>query len=128
MRFRYVAITGLVLAGTGAVALGASGHFGRSPNVTVQHPAALLHASCATSGEQQTPHVPAHFAQALELTSAQSAEIDRLAVEACAAMSRIHEGMMGVLTPEQRAKVAEMHRSDGHHMFFMNWLKKLHGR
>jgi Spy/CpxP family protein refolding chaperone len=128
MGLKYMAVAGFILVVTGVVALGATGHFDRSSPVAIQHPAQMLHASCTASGENQTPHVPAHFAQLLELTPAQSAEIDRLAVEACAAMSRIHEGMMDVLTPEQRAKVAELHKGGGHHTVVGEWLRKLHGR
>ena len=87
----------------------------------------------ATSGH----HVPAEVASALELTDAQQTELDRKAVDACAAIARLHEDMMSVLTPEQQAKMQAFHKahSAGHgtgalmstHDALMSWMKKLHG-
>jgi Spy/CpxP family protein refolding chaperone len=110
--------------------------------VTAQHPegqawttaaashAQFIHAACAegAAGESQPggSHVPSHLADALGLTAAQLAEIDRLGAEACQAMLGVHERMLEVLTPEQRTSLREMH-SGGHHGALSAWLKKLHG-
>ena len=74
---------------------------------------AALHGEClatdAAAGETRKSHVPDHFAQALGLTSAQQADIDRLGSELCQTINKVHQAMMNVLTPEQRAKIAELH-------------------
>jgi hypothetical protein len=113
MSFKQFAMAVLAVAVAGAAVLGANGGFDRGASSKLQSPAHLLHASCAEpGGADQMQHVPERFAKALALTAAQSAEIDRLAVEACAAMARIHEGLLGVLTAEQRQKLANVHRTE----------------
>ena len=42
-------------------------------------------------------------------------------------MTRIHEQMLSVLTPEQRAKVIEMHGQDHESSGLHDMMKKLHG-
>jgi hypothetical protein len=86
----------------------------------------------ATSGH----HVPAEVVSALELTDAQQAELNRKAADACAAMARVHEEMMSVLTPEQQEKMQAFHNAhsashDGGgalrmHNAVMSWMKKIH--
>lgn len=92
--------------------------------------AQFMHAACAEGAAAESQpagsHVPTHLADALDLTAAQLAEIDRLGAEACHAMIGIHERMLEVLTPEQRTTIREMH-SGGHHAALSEWLKKLHG-
>ena len=89
----------------------------------------FLHHACSTGGHgpSTSSHVPDAFAKALELTSAQQTEIDRLAAEACAQMARTHASIHNVLTPEQQAKVKELHGgdhgADGIHAI----MKKRHG-
>ncbi len=104
---------------------------GATPN-SAAHPAfQFLHSACASHGaghgQDARAHVPPDFAKALDLTSTQLSEIERMATEACAAMTRIHEQMMNVLTPEQRAKVHELHKSGHGGGAFLELLKKLHG-
>ena len=89
----------------------------------------LLHASCAertADGQAAKSHVPQHLATMLELTADQQAEFDRKASEACATLARIHEGMMDVLTPDQKAKLHELHKAHGDSAVAA-WFKKLHG-
>ena len=130
-----------VILGTAAVAL-ASGLavYAAQHERGAQHQAAATHAGlsmfaalhdgCGTghgAGTTDTPHVPAQFAQTLELTSAQLAEIERMSVELCQAVTKAHEGMMNVLTPEQRAKIARLH-GGGHEGGGLHALmKRLHG-
>jgi hypothetical protein len=101
----------------------------------------FIHAFCAhdmsgATAHTSAHHVPAEIAAALELTDAQQAELDRKAVDACAAIARMHEDMLTVLTPEQRAKMIEMHAThgagnaaghEGLHAAIMSWIKQLHG-
>jgi hypothetical protein len=129
-----------VILGTAAVAL-ASGLavYAAQHERTAQHQMAAthtglsmfaaLHDDCGTGQAASTDksHVPAQFAQALELTSAQLAEIERMSTELCQAMSKAHEGMMNVLTPQQRARIAELH-GGGHDAGGLHALmKRLHG-
>ena len=95
-----------------------------------------LHDGCAPAGGHGTDttgtsHLPPHLTQALDLTTAQLADIDRMSAELCQAINKTHEGIMNVLTPEQRVRVAELHgaghggdhHAGGLHAFF----RKLHG-
>ena len=92
----------------------------------------FMHDACATTGPDGQPqsHIPADLAQKLELTTAQSADIDRLAAEGCATILRTHQQIFNVLTPEQRAKIEQMH-GDGSlqaiHAYLYEMFKKLHG-
>src|SRR5688572_5753717 len=56
-----------------------------------------LHDGCPTTGSATNTtgksHVPEHFAQMLELTSTQLADIDRLSAELCQAITKAHESM-----------------------------------
>jgi hypothetical protein len=75
-------------------------------------------------------HVPESMAKALGLSSAQLAEVNRISGEACAAIVQSHERMMNVLTPEQQAKVRELHGSDhagSVHDSLHELMRKLHG-
>ena len=91
---------------------------------------ASLHDGCGTGHTASTndkSHVPAQIAQTLELTSAQLAEIERMSAELCQAITKAHEGMMNVLTPQQRAKIAELH-GGGHEAGGLHALmRRLHG-
>ena len=51
-----------------------------------------------------------------------------MAGEACTAMARIHEQMMNVLTPEQRAKLHELHKNGHGDSAIVEFFKKLHGQ
>ena len=91
---------------------------------------AAMHDGCGTGHGANTTersHVPAHLAQALELTSAQLADIERMSAELCQAINKAHEGMLNVLTPQQRAKIAELH-GGGHEAGGLHaLLRRLHG-
>ena len=79
------------------------------------HPLQLMHSLCgepAAAGQTAKAHVPEHLAKMLELSSAQLADIERIAGEACEAMRRTHDNILQVLTPDQRAKVRELHGGD----------------
>ena len=100
--------------------------------VLATHAPALAghHEGCAAGDATSTAdksHVPAHLAQALELTTAQVAEIDRMSAEICQAMAKAHDAMMKVLTPEQRARIAELHGGDHSATGLHAFMKKLHG-
>jgi hypothetical protein len=126
-----LALGTLTLALAGGVAAFAAQHVKPTPQASHAELFAGLHGACASTtaaaGAAAT-HVPAHFSQMLELTPAQTADIDRLAAEACQVMTRTHEAIQNVLTAEQRARIAAMH-GEGHtaatgiHAFF----RKLHG-
>ena len=64
---------------------------------------------------------------ALKLNQHQAAEIHRLATEACAAMSKYHELILAVLTPEQRAKMNEMHAQGHADSPLAAFFQRLHG-
>jgi hypothetical protein len=128
----------LVLGTFGIVTIGAGSvvatqlHTG--PSSTHQPPVhhlQLLHASCAdsasTTGQAAASHVPEHLAKALELSPAQLTQIEQMSTEACQQIRRIHEGMMAVLTPEQRAKVEALHKGGDTIGGIHEWFKKLHG-
>jgi len=88
----------------------------------------FVHAMCDDgAGGAAKPHLPADLAKTLELTSAQQADVDRLASEACATMTRIHEEMASVLTPEQLEKLHAMHAGGNHLSALHQWIYKLHG-
>ena len=60
----------------------------------------------------------------LDLTTAQRATVERVSTEACAAMAKYHQELLGVLTAEQRATLHQLHQDDsGIHA----WFRKLHG-
>ena len=90
-----------------------------------------LHDGCPTAGSETSspgkPHVPEHFAQMLELTSTQLADIDRLSAELCQAITKAHESMMNVLTSQQREKIARLHGGDREPSGIHALMKKLHG-
>jgi hypothetical protein len=126
-----------VILGTVAVAL-ASGLavYAAQHQTTSVHTAppmfAAFHESCgsgqghaATTTEKS--HVPTHLAQALELTAAQLADIDRMSAELCQAITKAHKGMMNVLTPQQRTKIAELHGGDHPAGGLHALLRRLHG-
>jgi hypothetical protein len=125
-----IALGTLTLALASGAAVFAAQHV--KPAAPPSHAAmfAGLHSGCDSGNPAAgTPatHVPAHFTQALELTPAQTTDINRLAAEACEVMKRTHEAIHNVLTPEQRAKVASIH-GDGHGMAGIHsFFRKLHG-
>ena len=51
----------------------------------------------------------AAVASALELTTDQSARFEKVTSEACAAMTKYHERILSILTPEQRETLKELH-------------------
>ena len=89
---------------------------------------AIMHAECLAGDTAGKSHVPDHFAQALGLTTAQQSDIDKLSNELCQAISKTHQAMLNVLTPEQRAKIAELHGGTGHDAGGLHALMmKMHG-
>ena len=88
-----------------------------------------VHQICAhapASGEAAASDHASFLAEKLELTSEQRATVERVSAEACAAMAKYHQQILDVLTPEQHAKLKELHgsgQSDLHALF-----RKLHGR
>ncbi|HET9370356.1 MAG TPA: hypothetical protein VFO19_08910 [Vicinamibacterales bacterium] len=93
------------------------------------HEFQALHSMCAAGGaaEGQTSHVPAHLAEKLQLTADQSAQIDKIAAEACSVIERVHTQIRDVLTPEQRARLAELHGGGTGHGAIGDFFKRLHG-
>jgi hypothetical protein len=77
------------------------------------HPMEMLHSMCgaaaAPDGQATKPRVPEHFAKAIELSAAQLTTIEQKVGEACAALHRIHEDILNVLTPAQRSKLRQLH-------------------
>jgi hypothetical protein len=136
-RRRYLMTTRRLILGTTTLAM-ASGIAAFAAQHT-QHQAAPdhlamvagLHASCAATGSTTAatphPHVPAHLAQALDLTPAQTAEVDRITAELCQVMNRTHDAIHNLLTPEQRARLAKMHGDDHGATGLHALMKKLHG-
>ena len=92
----------------------------------------FLHETCAdpnaTDVDAAKARVPEHFAKMLELTSAQVSELDKMATDTCQALARAHVGMMNVLTPEQRAKVHELHKGGHSDSTIHELMRKLHGK
>jgi len=99
------------------------------PNAMIMHAACMTAASGGGSAPQSL--VPAHMAEALKLTPTQSADIERIAGEACAAMKKAHLQIHGMLTADQLATLKAMHHSEGGHaslhQSLMEFFKKLHG-
>lgn len=124
----FVALTALAVGGSAAVM--AEQHFSRmgAAGQSANHPAAFMRDMCGdNTGDPTKPHLPADVAKMLELTSAQEADINRLGAEACATMTRLHDQMASVLTPEQLSKLHELH-GGGHQLSGLHaWLYKLHG-
>jgi hypothetical protein len=92
------------------------------PSHHVPHQICAPHAA---SGDAAATDHAAFLAAKLELTSEQHATVERVSAEACAAMAKYHHQILDVLTPEQQAKLKELHgagQSDLH-----AWLRKLHG-
>lgn len=82
----------------------------------------------ATDVDAVKAHVPEHFAKMLELTSAQVSELDRLSTDACRSLARAHVGIMNALTPEQRAKLHELHKGGHGDSTIHEMMRKLHGK
>jgi Spy/CpxP family protein refolding chaperone len=120
----YVLAAAVIVASTIVVAAQhGSADAGVSPELQFIH-----HACGAPSADGQTPsHIPADIAQALELTPDQTSQIDKLAADGCATIVRTHEQILNLLTPEQRAKVMQMHSDGSAHAYLMELFKKLHG-
>src|SRR5688572_30023473 len=114
MRFRLVGLGAVILATSVGVITAQHGQRTHAP----QTHEARTHQATA----HQTPHdmCGSHaggaghheeIAATLGLTPEQTATIERLSTEACAAMAKYHEQIQAVLTPEQRAKMQELHGS-----------------
>ncbi|HEX7780484.1 MAG TPA: hypothetical protein VF424_14650 [Vicinamibacterales bacterium] len=87
--------------------------------------AQFFHAGCAQNPtDAQTGHVPEHLSTYLSLTPAQTAEIDKLAAQAC----QLHQQFLNVLTPEQQEKLKQLHGGGDAPSGLHEWFKKLHGR
>lgn len=57
----------------------------------------------------------AAMAATLSLSPEQLSEITRISTEACAVLTKYHEQILAVLTPEQRAKVEQLHGTAKRH-------------
>ena len=122
----------LVLVGAAVVVAGSLAviYAQHAATAGTHQPLQMLHSLCGESGaagEAPKPHVPEHFAKMLDLSSTQLADIERIAGEACAVMRRTHESILQVLTPEQRAKVRELHGGEHETGGLHALLKKIHG-
>jgi Spy/CpxP family protein refolding chaperone len=100
-------------------------HHATASDATQQH-SSRLHAGSQHHAAAPSSHGGDVIA-ALKLNQHQAAEIDRLATEACAAMSKYHEQIVAVLTPEQRAKMNEMHAQGHADSPLAAFFKRLHG-
>ena len=106
MRTGLFASAALGLAAASVVVISAQHHGdGQKAHAVTSH---QMMSHCGSDEEATRAH-HAHFAAALGLTTDQTATIERVATEACAAMARYHEQILAVLTPEQRAKLQELH-------------------
>ena len=85
--------------------------------------AATQHHATAAAPSSHAAALPAE----LKLTEKQAAEIDRLTTEACAAMAKYHEQIMAVLTPEQKARMMELHGGGHADSPLAAFFRKLHG-
>jgi Spy/CpxP family protein refolding chaperone len=86
------------------------------------------HASSPHAAMMQSCDSPEHvslMADKLDLTTEQRSTVDRVTTEACAAMARYHEQILGVLTPEQREKLKTLHTHDESGLHAI--ITKLHG-
>lgn len=112
MRFLGLGIT--IVAAASVVAVGAqhreAGHSAQVAESSHQIP---FHHLCASppsaSGDAAAGHHASQLAAALGLSSEQLSTVERVTTEACAAMTKYHEQIMAVLTPEQRAKLHQLH-------------------
>jgi Spy/CpxP family protein refolding chaperone len=122
---RLYVLAAAVVAASTIVVVAAHG----SSNAGVPAELKLMHDGCTQTGPdgQTQSHIPADLAQKLELTSQQSADIDRLAAEGCATILRTHQQILDLLTPEQRAKIQQMHSDGSAHAYLYEMFKKLHG-
>ena len=125
---RTLVILGAAIFVAGSIAVIAAQH--REAAAPPHRPLELLHSLCAdpnaTAGQAAKAHVPEHFTKMLDLSSAQLAEIERMAGEACVVVTRTHEGILQVLTPEQREKIRKLH-GDDHPDGLVGLVKRLHG-
>ena len=86
------------------------------------------HQVCAphgASGDAAPADHAAFLAVKLELTSDQRTTVARVSDEACAAMVKYHQQILDVLTPEQQAKLNELHGAGQSNLHA--WFRKLHG-
>ena len=129
-------INARVIFGTAAVALASGLAVYAAQHQTIRvHTAPsgfAFHETCGgglghDAGAADKSHVPAHLAQALELTASQLSDIERMSAELCQAITKAHEGMMNVLTPQQRAKIAQLHGGDHGAAGLHALLSRLHG-
>jgi hypothetical protein len=114
------------LLGLGAILIGVAAVVG----VSAQHrqPTQAIHVTgnahqipfqhlCGTQGADASAEAlrkhAAAFGSALNLTPDQLVVVERAVTEACGVMTKLHEEVLAVLTPEQRAKLQEMHKTHG---------------
>ena len=110
------------LLGLGAILIGLAAVVGVSAQQRQAAPATHVagnahqipfHHLCGTQGTDASADASrkhaAAFASALNLTPEQLVVIERAAAEACSVMAKLHEEVIAVLTPEQRAKLHQMH-------------------
>ena len=120
----------VLMVGAASVGVLAAQHLRSGESVSKMAPEMqFIHHACSTSGHGQSTnsHVPDALAKVLELTAAQQTEIDRLAADACAQMAKIHASIHSVLTPEQQAKLKELHGGDHGAEGIHAIMKRLHG-
>lgn len=107
MRTSLFASAALVFAAAGVVVISAQHHGGsQATHAVSSHQMMMSH--CGGNEEATRAH-HAQLASALGLTAEQTATVERVSTEACAAMARFHEQILAVLTPEQRTKLQELH-------------------
>lgn len=114
------------LLGLGAILIGLAAVVGVNAQHRQAAPAAHVAANAhqipfqhlCTQGTDATAEASrkhaAAFASALNLTSDQLVVVERAVAEACSVMAKLHEEVVAVLTPEQRAKLHAMHGAGGH--------------
>jgi len=110
-----------------------------TPHQSPQHASRPDHAVCGNHHGTGTPVSQHHgstasasshassFASILKLTAQQASDVDRITSEACAAMVKYQEQLLAVLTPEQRAKLQEMHGQGHADSPLATFFKRLHG-
>lgn len=116
---------------TAGIAVVVAQHRDGTASTQSHHPMQMLHSMCddaaTPEGRATKPHVPEHLTKALDLTAAQLSTIEQKVGEACAAIHRLHEDMMNVLTPAQKSKLRELHGGGHGESGLHDWLKRLHG-
>ena len=114
-RFLTVGVIALSFAAAAVVGAQHSPTHAR-PAATDGHQIPFHHLCGATTapGENRAATHSAQLKAALSLSDAQAATVDRVTTEACEALKKFHEEIIAVLTPEQRARLHDLHGSGRH--------------